>query len=268
VNWAVAVLPPLNCAHPEESPPPATLFQVSYVEPEAGKSLAVVLASCTTGAGVPPVGFFVYDGATSTTNAHLFEVLLDPDLDRQANSFTLNGSTISMTQDAYSSGKVPRCCPDLESAVQWNWVDGTYQGIPAAAVGTAPLGITVMPSSPTAKVGDNIIYTVAVENHGLVPVTDVHVIPEPTLLPCSGDCHGAEALAWQPGSPNCGPDDIAVFGVSCKVGTLVRGASARVSITMLVKSYLNPLTFEPVVVGVMPAGRTFRTGAATVAVQP
>ncbi|MGH2719364.1 MAG: hypothetical protein ACRDJU_12395, partial [Actinomycetota bacterium] len=103
VRWPVAVLPPLGCGYPAGSTTTARVLQVSYVQPQPGRNLALVLATCTSGAGTPARGLYVYDGATSTTQAHLLQTLVDPSLERQSDSFTVSGSTVRMREAAYSS---------------------------------------------------------------------------------------------------------------------------------------------------------------------
>jgi len=274
VRWAVAVLPPLGCGYPPGSTTTAQVFQVSYVQPAPGLNLAVVLATCTAGAGTPSKGLYVYDRATSITQAHLFQTLVDPSLERQSYSFTVSGSTISMREAAYSSwNNVPQCCPDLDFTVKWTWVNQRYVGSPSATSELNPLRVTVTSTSPSANVGSTVGYTVSVADSGATPVSNVQVDLVLPLPPCSGEGCGAGqyALAWESGSPSCSNDPS--FGeIVCRLADLSPGSSGVVSFTMRVETYLNPLTFQPVVFAVLSGGagsspRLSAEASATISVQ-
>lgn len=258
VDWSVATMAQLDCGTAPPSYPTATIHQVSYLH-QGGADLAVVLASCTAGAGSPSEGLFVYDGATSQGRAHLTQTLLDPRLDRLATSFALNGSTITMHEDAYSSWKnVPDCCPDLTHTVQWIWTGHAFAGSPPAATTANPLLVTA-----TARAAERgiIPLTITVTNDGPTPLNAVQVLALP--IPCpSGVCAG-NAVTWQGGSPNCAPG---IDGEgTCTVGSLPPGASAEVSMSMQVQTPTSPMTINTVAQAELPAaGRLGQKASATV----
>jgi hypothetical protein len=51
---------------------------------------------------------------------------LDPKQQMSVKDFALQGDTISATLLGYSSNQVPRCCPDQERKVNWQWKDGKF----------------------------------------------------------------------------------------------------------------------------------------------
>lgn len=91
-----------------------------------GRLDAVVLVRCHAGAGSPPSGLYVYDGISPPDNPRLMATLLSPKADREANAFTITGTTVSMDVYGYSSPSVPRCCPDEKYRMTWVWNGPNY----------------------------------------------------------------------------------------------------------------------------------------------
>lgn len=82
---------------------------------------AVVLVRCNAGAGTPPVGLYVFDGASSPAAPRLLATLLSPNEGKQAGTFTVRDRTISMRTYGFSSDRVPHCCPDETFHLTWTW---------------------------------------------------------------------------------------------------------------------------------------------------
>lgn len=117
VDWQ-AVAYPLACAKGE------TILQVDYGQPASGASVAVVLATCSHGAGSPPTGLYVFDRATSTTAPHLLVTLAQGHTPEVA-SFRLVGPVLTATAETYPSSG-PFCCATGTTTLQWKWANGTF----------------------------------------------------------------------------------------------------------------------------------------------
>jgi cytoskeletal protein RodZ len=105
------------------------------VQPQPDTEVAVVRVNCVAGAGTPPSAVFVYDSATSSTDAHRSQTLIDV-MDNWVivdAGLTSRGPTLSIAAQGYSRESVPRCCPDVDATLQWSWTDAGYK-----AVGTPP----------------------------------------------------------------------------------------------------------------------------------
>jgi hypothetical protein len=131
VDWAKVVV--LDCGSAGGRPIGTVLMQVAYPEPAPGTTVAVVMARCDASAGSPPTSLFVYDHASSTTSAHLLQVLMDGRRGSSqtaiAKDFKVAGSTLIVDVYGYSSADVPRCCPDRHYTETWVWQGGSYQQI-------------------------------------------------------------------------------------------------------------------------------------------
>jgi len=120
-NWALQSYP-MDC-----SGVGYLVLQVSYADLTGdGVPDAVVLVRCNAGAGSPPVGLFVFDGATSVSSPRMIATLISTDRGLQGNAFTIGGTTIAITVYGFSSTSVPHCCPDETLHLSWTWHDGTY----------------------------------------------------------------------------------------------------------------------------------------------
>ncbi|WP_430625924.1 hypothetical protein [Streptomyces albus] len=47
----------------------------------------------------------------------------------------VRGTTVAAKLLGYSSPEVPRCCPDRQRRVKWDWRDGKFRLTPAPASG-------------------------------------------------------------------------------------------------------------------------------------
>lgn len=180
VNWSAAVRPAMQCATYDANSSlgltsfPASVYQVGYFSPLSGVSLAIVLARCAPGIGDPPVGLFAFDRATSSTTAHVSQVLIDPNRDLQASGFTIDGSIITMAVSGYSSSDAD-CCPSLQNQATWAWQNGAFTGSPPEVVEPSPLMIEVSTSPGPVTSGQPAQATVRVTNNGSIPITDLEI---------------------------------------------------------------------------------------------
>ena len=119
VNWS-AVSYPLDCAGVGYG------AGATYVTPQAGIQLALVLVSCKFGAGTPPSALLVYDRATSATTPHLLQILISDKDYWLANNVSGEGAHVSMKVAGYSSRSVVRASPDVTATFSWDWAGGMY----------------------------------------------------------------------------------------------------------------------------------------------
>jgi hypothetical protein len=121
VAW-VTVSYPVDC-----SPVGYLVLRTRYADLNGdGRLDAVVLVRCNAGAGDPPVGLYAFDGTSSPSNPRLMATLMSTDMDRQANTFTITGTTVSIDAYGKSSSSVPDCCPDEKFRMTWRWHGSNY----------------------------------------------------------------------------------------------------------------------------------------------
>lgn len=105
-----------------------------------GQRETVALVRCDTATGTPPNGVFVLaHPADSGERPRIAETLLPPDEGMTAENFSVGergAEAVSATLRGYSSEDVPRCCPDRERKVKWEWKDGKFVLIPAPVAGS------------------------------------------------------------------------------------------------------------------------------------
>jgi hypothetical protein len=87
-----------------------------------GRTDTVVSVHCRAGAGSPPDALFAYSGPAASPQ--LMATMLVPGDDVLLRSVRLAGSTVLAAGSTYSSGQVPRCCPDRHFSASWRW-DGS-----------------------------------------------------------------------------------------------------------------------------------------------
>jgi hypothetical protein len=126
VRWASVLYPfATHCGNVFN--PPVSLRQVAFAAPAPGVHVAVVMVSCTVGAGTPPVAVYVYDHATAATAPHLAATLVADTNEWQARAFTINGAMITLPVGGFSSLSVPNCCPDVHATLVWRWTGSQYR---------------------------------------------------------------------------------------------------------------------------------------------
>ncbi|MDX3229676.1 hypothetical protein [Streptomyces sp. ME19-01-6] len=106
-----------------------------------GRPETVAVVRCHSETGTPPSGIYVLaqpDGKGSGEEAagkgsgagpgrpRIVATFLDPREGMSIKDFALRGTKISATLLGYSSEQVPRCCPDLQRKVNWQWKDGKF----------------------------------------------------------------------------------------------------------------------------------------------
>lgn len=102
-----------------------------------GRQETVAVVRCVTGFGTPPSGIYVLGGPTGKDGApRVVETFLDPKEGLNVSDFAVEGRTVSATLLGYSSMDVPRCCPDRERRVKWQWRDGRFRLIPLPVAGS------------------------------------------------------------------------------------------------------------------------------------
>jgi hypothetical protein len=85
---------------------------------------AVVLVRCAAGGDAQPAGLFVYSG--NQARPRLLATLLRPSDGVVAGHVKVTGVTIKVSGFAYSSGAVPRCCPDETIEACWRWTGSEF----------------------------------------------------------------------------------------------------------------------------------------------
>ncbi|MCF6523222.1 hypothetical protein [Streptomyces sp. JJ36] len=105
-----------------------------------GRAETVAVVRCRTGIGTPPAGIFVLThAATADAPPRVAETLLSPREGMNAGDFTVGArgpGVIAATLLGYSSPDVPRCCPDQQRKVTWEWRDGTFVLVPGPVAGS------------------------------------------------------------------------------------------------------------------------------------
>ncbi|MBT2527188.1 hypothetical protein J7E91_17600 [Streptomyces sp. ISL-99] len=108
---------PLEC-HGEK---PAVVKQGSGDLDGDGRPETVAVVRCVSGIGTPPSGVFVLTGPS-----RVVATLVDPAGGMGVSDFAVGGGTVSATLLGYSSPDVPRCCPDRQEKVKWQWKGGKF----------------------------------------------------------------------------------------------------------------------------------------------
>ena len=92
-----------------------------------GRPETVAVVRCHTGMGTPPSGIYVLaQGTDEGGEPRVVETLLDPEEGINVGEFAVSGRTVSATLLGYSSPDVPRCCPDQQRRVKWQWSEGKF----------------------------------------------------------------------------------------------------------------------------------------------
>jgi hypothetical protein len=126
VPWA-RVAYPFQCGTTLQGPVGYRVVQVAYPQPAPGRSLAIVMVECNSGAGTPPVELLVYDGASSRLTPHLAQTLIAVSSRYQASLFAADGATVTVAVSGFNSSTVPNCCPDIHQTLTWHWTGSDYQ---------------------------------------------------------------------------------------------------------------------------------------------
>lgn len=118
-----AVIPPELFHAPLECPTGTDVLILQRVPIMLGHPATIVVARCDSGAGSPPSGVFVVDGAAAA--AKVTATLVRPGAQVEISSVTVNADHLHATGMGYSSPDVPRCCPDRTVTLVWR-IDGSH----------------------------------------------------------------------------------------------------------------------------------------------
>lgn len=100
-----------------------------------GRPETVAVVRCHSATGTPPSGMYVLaqpdgkgddKGHGEAGRPRIVATFLDPRERMSVTDFALRGTKVSATLLGYSSTQVPRCCPDLQRKVNWQWQDGKF----------------------------------------------------------------------------------------------------------------------------------------------
>ncbi|MGP4004688.1 hypothetical protein [Streptomyces sp. 8N706] len=92
-----------------------------------GRAETVAVVRCNAGFGTPPSGIYVLAHPAGGKGApRVVETFLDPKQGMSVTGFAVRGRTVSATLLGYSSADVPRCCPDKQRKVKWQWHEGKF----------------------------------------------------------------------------------------------------------------------------------------------
>ncbi|MEU1802677.1 hypothetical protein [Streptomyces sp. NPDC019937] len=114
---------PMDCGRAE----PGVVDRASGDLDGDGRPETVAVVRCETAAGNPPSGVYVLAQPERAGAApRIVATFVDPKEGMSVKDFAVRGTKVSATLLGYSSTKVPRCCPDLQRKVNWQWRDGEF----------------------------------------------------------------------------------------------------------------------------------------------
>ncbi|MFI6701526.1 hypothetical protein ACIBJC_21620 [Streptomyces sp. NPDC050509] len=91
-----------------------------------GSPETVAVVRCDAGLGTPPSGVYVLTRAEGDA-PRVVATLVDPGEKWTVGpDLTVNDGVILATLFGYSEPSVPRCCPDEEEHVSWQWKNGAF----------------------------------------------------------------------------------------------------------------------------------------------
>ncbi|MGW2562249.1 hypothetical protein ACWCXB_23930 [Streptomyces sp. NPDC001514] len=90
-----------------------------------GGAETVVVARCEAGSGTPPSGVFVI-ARSSAGQPRVVATLVEPSERLSVTEFAVRDGAVTATLLGYSSSDVPRCCPDEQEKVKWQWRGGKF----------------------------------------------------------------------------------------------------------------------------------------------
>lgn len=123
---------PLNCGRQG----PATGHRIDVVDEGAadfdgdGRRETVADVRCHATAGTPPNGLFVLADPPRSSGAnarpHIVATMVPAKERMTVRDLKVADRGVSATLLGYSSADVPRCCPDRQRKVKWQWKDGKF----------------------------------------------------------------------------------------------------------------------------------------------
>ena len=91
-----------------------------------GNPETVAVVHCDAPMGTPPDGVYVLTRAAHSDKPRVVATLLDPKDDDTVSDFAVRDGAVVATVLGYSSGDVPRCCPDVTHSAKWQWKNGAF----------------------------------------------------------------------------------------------------------------------------------------------
>ncbi|MEU4500754.1 hypothetical protein [Streptomyces sp. NPDC024089] len=101
-----------------------------------GRPETVAVVHCAAGSGTPPSGVYVLARGSGAA-PRVVATLVDPAQAMSIGDFAVRDGIISATLLGYSSDSVPRCCPDQQERVSWQWRGGAFVRATQAAPSSA-----------------------------------------------------------------------------------------------------------------------------------
>ncbi|MFC9244197.1 hypothetical protein ACFT7S_09275 [Streptomyces sp. NPDC057136] len=90
-----------------------------------GRPETVAVVHCAAGMGTPPSGVYVLTQGSGAA-PRVVATLVDPAAEKTVTDVAVHDGILSATLFAYSSMDVPRCCPDEEEKVSWQWKGNAF----------------------------------------------------------------------------------------------------------------------------------------------
>nr|WP_206313790.1 hypothetical protein [Streptomyces coryli] len=92
-----------------------------------GRPETAAVVRCPAGIGTPPSGAYILgEPAAKDAPPRVLATLVDPKDGMTVSHFSVRDGEISATILGYSSKDVPRCCPDQQAKVKWDWNNGKF----------------------------------------------------------------------------------------------------------------------------------------------
>ncbi|NBM14338.1 hypothetical protein [Streptomyces sp. GC420] len=91
-----------------------------------GRPETVAVVRCEAGFGTPPSGVYVLTRAEEEDAPRVVATFVEPDQRLSVTEFAVRDGRVSATLLGYSSDEVPRCCPDVQERVNWQWLEGKF----------------------------------------------------------------------------------------------------------------------------------------------
>lgn len=96
-----------------------------------GSPETVAVARCDAGSGTPPSGVYVLTRAGGAV-PRVVATLVEPAQKMSVADVAVRDGVVTATLLGYSSPEVPRCCPDRQEKVKWQWQGGKFVRITPA----------------------------------------------------------------------------------------------------------------------------------------
>ncbi|MGX9226179.1 hypothetical protein [Streptomyces albus] len=91
-----------------------------------GTPETVAAVRCAARGGTPPSAVFVLSRPAGADRPRIAGTLVSAKEGMTVKDLAVRDTTVSATLLGYSSSEVPRCCPDRQRKVKWEWRDGKF----------------------------------------------------------------------------------------------------------------------------------------------